>query len=185
MRLPGILRTWHDDRGYGFIAPTHGGPEIFVHISAFPRDGTRPLAGESVTYELGRGDNGRPQAVRIVRSAIGVGRGGKPPARLSASSSRHGAGYPLFRVLVSVGLVGILGAYAYGRYTGPVAPIASRPGLAIESASPTTPSFRCDGRQHCSQMTSCAEATYFLRHCPGVKMDGNGDGVPCEQQWCR
>ncbi len=44
--------------------------------------------------------------------------------------------------------------------------------------------FRCDGRQYCSQMHSCAEATYFLRNCPNVKMDGNHDGVPCEQQWC-
>ncbi|MEF9948061.1 MAG: excalibur calcium-binding domain-containing protein [Comamonas sp.] len=34
-------------------------------------------------------------------------------------------------------------------------------------------------------MTSCEEATYFLRNCPGAKMDGNGDGVPCEKQWCR
>ncbi len=33
-------------------------------------------------------------------------------------------------------------------------------------------------------MTSCAEATYFLQHCPDVKMDGNNDGVPCERQWC-
>lgn len=45
-------------------------------------------------------------------------------------------------------------------------------------------SFTCDGRIYCSQMTSCAEATYFLRHCPGVKMDGDGDGIPCERQWC-
>lgn len=45
--------------------------------------------------------------------------------------------------------------------------------------------FTCDGRTYCSQMTSCAEATYFLRNCPGVKMDGNNDGVPCEKQWCR
>ena len=45
--------------------------------------------------------------------------------------------------------------------------------------------FRCDGRTHCSQMTSCEEATFFLRNCPGTKMDGNNDGVPCEQQWCR
>jgi micrococcal nuclease len=43
---------------------------------------------------------------------------------------------------------------------------------------------RCDGRLYCSRMTSCAEATWFLKHCPGVKMDGNRDGVPCEQQWC-
>lgn len=51
--------------------------------------------------------------------------------------------------------------------------------------SPAAANFACDGRKYCSQMTSCAEATYFLRNCPGVKMDGNNDGVPCEQQWCR
>ncbi|WP_333982629.1 excalibur calcium-binding domain-containing protein [Ectopseudomonas khazarica] len=44
--------------------------------------------------------------------------------------------------------------------------------------------YRCDGRSRCSQMTSCAEATYFLRNCPGTKMDGDNDGVPCEGQWC-
>jgi hypothetical protein len=45
--------------------------------------------------------------------------------------------------------------------------------------------FHCDGRTYCSQMNSCAEATFFIRNCPGVKMDGNRDGVPCEKQWCR
>jgi endonuclease YncB( thermonuclease family) len=44
---------------------------------------------------------------------------------------------------------------------------------------------RCDGRTSCSQMSSCAEATWFLKNCPGVKMDGNNDGVPCERQWCK
>ena len=53
----------------------------------------------------------------------------------------------------------------------------------INNAS--TQQFRCDGRTHCSQMTSCAEATYFLRNCPNTKMDGNNDGIPCERQWCR
>mgnify|MGYP002868724279 CR=1 FL=1 len=47
------------------------------------------------------------------------------------------------------------------------------------------PSFRCDGRTYCSQMTSCDEATFFLRNCPNVKMDGNNDGIPCEKQWCK
>jgi endonuclease YncB( thermonuclease family) len=47
-----------------------------------------------------------------------------------------------------------------------------------------TAALRCDGRTYCSQMSSCAEATWFLKNCPGVKMDGNRDGVPCEQQWC-
>lgn len=44
--------------------------------------------------------------------------------------------------------------------------------------------YRCDGRTHCSHMTSCEEAKFFLKNCPGVKMDGDGDGVPCERQWC-
>ena len=45
-------------------------------------------------------------------------------------------------------------------------------------------SYKCDGRINCSQMTSCAEATFFLKNCPGVKMDGDNDGIPCENQWC-
>ncbi|MCY1299998.1 Excalibur calcium-binding domain protein [compost metagenome] len=51
------------------------------------------------------------------------------------------------------------------------------------TAQPTR-SYSCDGRTYCSQMSSCEEATYFLQHCPGMKMDGDYDGVPCEQQWC-
>ena len=53
------------------------------------------------------------------------------------------------------------------------------------TSSVKTSSFKCDGRTYCSQMTSCEEATFFLRNCPNVKMDGNNDGVPCEKQWCR
>jgi hypothetical protein len=33
-------------------------------------------------------------------------------------------------------------------------------------------------------MTSCEEAKFFVRNCPNVKMDGDGNGIPCEQQWC-
>jgi hypothetical protein len=40
--------------------------------------------------------------------------------------------------------------------------------------------FRCDGRQYCSQMTSWEEAKYFVRNCPNTKMDGDHDGIPCE-----
>ncbi|MGO2387171.1 MAG: excalibur calcium-binding domain-containing protein [Psychrobacter sp.] len=63
---------------------------------------------------------------------------------------------------------------------GSTSELAIAPVLSTQSAS----SFSCDGRTHCSQMTSCAEATYFTNYCPNTKMDGNHDGVPCEQQWC-
>ncbi len=44
--------------------------------------------------------------------------------------------------------------------------------------------FECDDRDHCSQMTSCEEATYFLNNYPGARMDGDGDGIACERQFC-
>ena len=70
------------------------------------------------------------------------------------------------------------------------AAVATKTEQAPPAPSPAPPvavragDFRCDGRQYCSQMTSCAEAKYFLLNCPGVKMDGDHNGVPCEKQWC-
>ena len=43
--------------------------------------------------------------------------------------------------------------------------------------------YKCDGRQHCSQMNSYEEAKYFIQHCPNTKMDGDNDGIPCERQF--
>ena len=42
----------------------------------------------------------------------------------------------------------------------------------------------CDGRTHCSQVSSCADAKTQMR-CPNAAMDGDGDGIPCERQWCQ
>jgi excalibur calcium-binding domain-containing protein len=89
-----------------------------------------------------------------------------------------------------VTLIAIAGLvwYGYSRYQaathqngGPSEPRSAGSMPATASAA----AFNCDGRTHCSQMTSCAEATYFIEHCPNTKMDGNNDGVPCESQWCR
>ena len=180
MRLTGILRSWNEDRGFGFIAPTHGGAELFVHISSFPRDGSRPVEGESLSYELGQGKNGKPQAERVVRQAVGSRPPeGHRPKRTPSSTS------PL-RVIVIAILVLAGVTYGYNRYSKSSQPPSGVPLPAFaESQGPSPSAFRCDGRTYCSQMTSCAEATYFLKHCPGVKLDGNNDGIPCEQQWCK
>ena len=180
MRLTGILRSWSEDRGFGFIAPTHGGAELFVHISSFPRDGSRPVEGESLSYELGEGKNGKPQAVRVVRQAVGSRPPeGHRPKRTSSSTSRLRV--VLIAILVLAGVT-----YAYNRYSKSPQRMSGVPIPSVaESQGPSLSAFRCDGRAYCSQMTSCAEATYFLKHCPGVKMDGNNDGIPCEQQWCK
>ena len=49
-----------------------------------------------------------------------------------------------------------------------------------KSKNHVTSRFKCDGRQYCSQMSSRAEAVFFIRNCPNTKMDGDFDGVPCE-----
>lgn len=56
--------------------------------------------------------------------------------------------------------------------------------LPVERPDAASAGYRCDGRVYCSQMHSCEEATWFIDHCPGMKMDGDHDGVPCEKQWC-
>ncbi len=183
MPLTGTLRTWNDDRGFGFIAPTGGGSELFVHISAFPRDGTRPKVGEALTYELGRGRDGKPAAVRVFRRAL-VNPSAYPPKRRAVSRPRRS----LLGSLISLALVVAVGTSAYTQYENRShrRQLANSPPLtAAEQAAQTTPGpFRCDGRTHCSQMTSCNEATFFINNCPATSMDGNNDGVPCEQQWC-
>ncbi|MDK4689679.1 thermonuclease family protein [Kingella negevensis] len=40
--------------------------------------------------------------------------------------------------------------------------------------------FSCDGRRFCKQMTSCAEARFYLTQCGVSRLDKDGDGVPCE-----
>jgi hypothetical protein len=67
-----------------------------------------------------------------------------------------------------------------------IAPVpVPAPVPVTKSESSPVVAFKCDGRIYCSQMTSCAEATYFLKNCPGTKMDGDNDGIPCESQWCK
>ncbi|RZI78674.1 MAG: cold shock domain-containing protein, partial [Rubrivivax sp.] len=49
MRFDGIIKSWNDDRGFGFIEPAQGGQEIFVHIKAFKGLRGRPQPGQRLT----------------------------------------------------------------------------------------------------------------------------------------
>ena len=40
--------------------------------------------------------------------------------------------------------------------------------------------FSCDGKRTCRQMSSCEEATFYLRQCHRTSLDRDGDGIPCE-----
>jgi hypothetical protein len=87
------------------------------------------------------------------------------------------------KALVFAALAIGAGAYIYKHFS-PLGQF-NDPSEASRTDEPDAASnFKCDGRTRCSQMTSCTEAKWFLEHCPGVEMDGDHDGVPCEQQWC-
>ena len=49
-----------------------------------------------------------------------------------------------------------------------------------QQKSVSNTNFKCDGRQHCSQMNSREEAEWFSQNCPDTKMDGDKDGDVCE-----
>ena len=49
----GTVKWFNGAKGFGFIQPDEGGPDVFVHISAVERAGLRSLnEGQKITYEL-------------------------------------------------------------------------------------------------------------------------------------
>ena len=55
----GTVKWFNDSKGYGFICPTEGGDDVFVHFSAIDGEGYRSLAeGQTVSYEAEKGPKG-------------------------------------------------------------------------------------------------------------------------------
>ncbi|MBD9363531.1 cold shock domain-containing protein [Methylomonas fluvii] len=61
--LKGVLKTWKDDRGFGFIQPDNGDKDIFVHISSLKGMARRPVRGDVLFYEVARDTGGKLKAV--------------------------------------------------------------------------------------------------------------------------
>lgn len=57
--LVGTVKWFNDAKGFGFIEPDEGGPDVFAHFSAVEMDGFRTLKqGSKVSYELVQGPKG-------------------------------------------------------------------------------------------------------------------------------
>jgi CspA family cold shock protein len=62
----GTVKWFNSTKGYGFIAPEGGGPDVFVHISAVEKAGYSNLAeGARVSYELVSGRSGKMSAENL------------------------------------------------------------------------------------------------------------------------
>ena len=61
----GVVKFFNMQKGYGFIQPTDGGKDVFVHISAVQRSGMQSLSeGQRVRYEVVN-ERGKPAASNL------------------------------------------------------------------------------------------------------------------------
>ncbi|RUT33025.1 cold-shock protein [Arsenicitalea aurantiaca] len=64
--INGTVKFFNSTKGFGFIAPSDGGKDAFVHISAVERAGLSSLdEGQNVTYDIETGRDGRASAVNL------------------------------------------------------------------------------------------------------------------------
>lgn len=61
----GTVKWFNESKGFGFIAPSDGGADVFVHFSGIAGEGFRTLAeGQAVEYQVENGPKG-PQATQV------------------------------------------------------------------------------------------------------------------------
>lgn len=70
-----------------------------------------------------------------------------------------------------------LSEYRHHRHDGEVTAQIQPPHIPQPSRSG---GFTCVGKRFCREMTSCAEARFYLTQCGVRRLDGDHDGIPCE-----
>ena len=64
--MQGTVKWFDNKKGYGFITPTTGGSDLFVHMSSILMEGFKTLSEEqTVTYQVGTSDKG-PVATNVI-----------------------------------------------------------------------------------------------------------------------
>ena len=62
----GTVKWFNPTKGYGFIEPSDGSKDVFVHISAVERAGMDNLReGQKISFELVPGQNGKSSAENL------------------------------------------------------------------------------------------------------------------------
>ncbi len=100
MRTKGKITFWNDEKGYGFITPSAGSKQVFVHIRAFSNRDRRPEINQFVTFSLSTDKQGRPCAVRVTMAGEKIPSEIKPNDKVLLIS-----GAVLFLVMVGLSVL--------------------------------------------------------------------------------
>ena len=98
--------------------------------------------------------------------------------------------------IILVLLLAVIGWFVWGKYEERAhaereaafergVPPAKKKAAAARTAEPGVSFHTCDGRTACKQMTSCEEARYFVKNCPGFNAGVFGEEASCVKQWCK
>jgi cold shock CspA family protein len=185
MRTLGKITQWDAKKRMGYLQEQGTDSDIVVPASSLPKGGVDPKIGERVIFELAVDKKQQRYAKDIVfpdRDDIYQ----KPDeAGVSSLGQKTAEGVRHFLAIVGkLAFLLVLIALAYWGYQKYGQQVIAYTVIKKNTSSVNAANFHCDSREFCAQMTSCEEAMFFLEHCPNAKMDGDGNGVPCEKQWC-
>ncbi|MDO9164429.1 MAG: cold shock domain-containing protein [Methylococcaceae bacterium] len=203
----GIVKQWIDDKGFGFIQIGNDDEHVFLHISALQRSARRPIVGDIIYCSVEVDINGRKKAtnasiegvmsvfVETPVTPLKISNKQKAPSRdyayrsrsrISTKSKNSGVLSKVLMIMMVFSVVFFTHKYKTDNHFPEV---SLQSFMASESESKVenlviNDRFQCSGKTRCAQMTSCEEAMFYLKNCPGSVTDGDGDGLPCEDQWC-
>ncbi|MGB7058716.1 MAG: cold shock and DUF1294 domain-containing protein, partial [Geitlerinemataceae cyanobacterium] len=132
----GKLKKWNDERGFGFIQPTDGSPDVFIHISDFKDATRRPQVKETIYYDTSVDRDGKVKACNALIS--GARKKSKPP---SSSLNRSGKTdafrrFPIpFVQMILLSIVPSIGSVHFAWKTGNLLPLILYPIVSLVTFS--------------------------------------------------
>jgi uncharacterized repeat protein (TIGR01451 family) len=202
----GILKTWNDDKGFGFIKSEEVKRDTFIHISALKDMSRRPTVGDVIYYQLAVDNDGKARAVNAriegvpfvdelpgswtlspvernpKRKHVDTDKTRTTPYKardqqqVLKRSNRQRAS-KFVPILIFLATVTVFYDKVIKQEQHKEPAIfPSR----MEPVRVKTEQYQCQRKTRCSEMTSCEEAIFYLHNCPGTITDGDLDGIPCE-----
>jgi len=175
MKLKGKLIRWNEDRGFGFIKLPNNKDDIFIHISELKTMSRRPQLNDVIYFDIVTDVKGKTKAINATIEGVPE----KPikPHRNKTNTNKKLSKTPSVGLII--GIITII-YISYPLWSKNLTKL-----LPVNFLNEDFSGCQCEGKQYCSQMTSCKEARFYLKNCPNVKIDGDNDGIPCESQWCQ